>query len=229
MPEPIERSDLFTDISPRHALSTAVAASPAGASETVIASVTIPGFNDITVVSGVYVFGWAAYTVGAGATASQLQIRQTSVAGTVKATTGAQTAARGSVPVVLTAALTPAQVAINTTAEQSFTGFSNQATDVALGVSKPTAQAGLGICGVRIIDATHVGITFLNDTGGAITPTAGETYSVLVMRPGGQLTSDNIDAFDSGAGVGTYALTLTVAGATGASTVSAVLLGAIVI
>lgn len=229
MPLPIRTDAVGLDLSPRFQRTTTVAASPTGATETIIATLAMANFADLSVVNGVFVSGWAAYTLGAGATSATLRIRQTNVTGSVIANTGAQTGGVGSGPVVLTASLTPAAVAANTTAEQSFTGFSNAATDVALGVSKPTAQAGLGIVGQRIIDATHVGITFSNNTGAGITPTAAETYSVLVMRPGGQLTAFDVEGFDSGAGVGTYVLTLTVAGATAGSTVSAVLLRAIVV
>lgn len=90
-------------------------------------------------------------------------------------------------PYTLSAALTPAAVAQGTTAEQSFTGFGNTATDIPVGFAiKPTNQAGLGITGTRIIDATHVGISFCNvpNAGGNITPTGGETYQLTVLRPG---------------------------------------------
>jgi hypothetical protein len=82
-----------------------------------------------------------------------------------------------------TAALTPAAVSANTTAEQTFTVTGVVvATDVVVGVSKPTAQAGLGIVGWRVTADNTVGITFSNNTAGSITPTAGETYSILVNR-----------------------------------------------
>jgi hypothetical protein len=83
--------------------------------------------------------------------------------------------------------LSPALVAANTTAEQSFVvpalnppaGFA--VAQAAVFASKPTAQAGLGIAGVRVVDATHIGITFMNDTAGGLTPTAAETYQILVV------------------------------------------------
>lgn len=85
-------------------------------------------------------------------------------------------------PLFFTAALTPAAVGANTTAEQIFV-----VTGVAVGdfvdVNKPSAQAGIGIVGARVSSANHVGITFNNHTGGAITPTAGETYTFGVLRP----------------------------------------------
>lgn len=82
-----------------------------------------------------------------------------------------------------TASLTPALVAANTTAEQTFTITGLVlSTDVVIGVSKPTAQAGLGIVGWRVTANNTIGITFANVTAGGLTPTAAETYSVIVYR-----------------------------------------------
>jgi hypothetical protein len=83
--------------------------------------------------------------------------------------------------VKLTAALTPSEVAANTSAEQLFTVTGVAAGDV-VSVNKPTAQAGLGIVGVRASAANQVGITFANVTGTPITPTAGQTYLFSVVR-----------------------------------------------
>ena len=78
--------------------------------------------------------------------------------------------------------LSPAAVAANTTAEQSFVVSAPfSATTVPAAVIKPTAQAGLGIAGHRMIDATHLGITFMNATAGSITPTAAEAYTVVLV------------------------------------------------
>lgn len=83
---------------------------------------------------------------------------------------------------LFTPALTPAAVAANTTAEQTFTVTGLATTDILLAVTKPTAQAGLSIAGTRITVANTLGITFGNHTAGAITPTAGETYRVSVFK-----------------------------------------------
>lgn len=85
--------------------------------------------------------------------------------------------------VKLTQSLTPALIAGNTTAEQllTVTGLV-LATDTVIGVSKPTAQAGLGIVGWRCSSNNTLGITFSNNTAGNITPTAAETYTVIVYR-----------------------------------------------
>ena len=84
---------------------------------------------------------------------------------------------------VISVALSPAQVAINTTAEQTFTVPGVAASDVVVSINKPTAQAGLGIVNYRVSAANTVGITFSNNTAGAITPTAGQTYMIVLARP----------------------------------------------
>lgn len=83
----------------------------------------------------------------------------------------------------LSVALTPAIVAANTTAEQTFTVPGVRASDVVVQVSKPSAQAGLGIVGARVSAADTVGITFSNNTAAGITPTAAETYKLVLARP----------------------------------------------
>lgn len=80
-----------------------------------------------------------------------------------------------------TATLTPAQVAANTTAEQTF-AVTGVATGDAVSVSKPTAQAGLGIVGCRVSATNQVAITFSNNTASPITPTAGQVYTFGVIR-----------------------------------------------
>lgn len=79
--------------------------------------------------------------------------------------------------------LSPAAVAANTTAEQTFAVTGLAAGDIVLAVIKPTAQAGLGIVGWRVSAADTLAVTFSNNTGLPITPTAAETYQVLVARP----------------------------------------------
>jgi hypothetical protein len=77
--------------------------------------------------------------------------------------------------------LSPASVAANTTAEQLFTVAGARAGDIVT-VSKPSAQAGIGIVGARVSAPDQVGITFGNWTGGGITPTAAETYLIRLGR-----------------------------------------------
>ncbi len=89
------------------------------------------------------------------------------------------------IPVTLTSVQSPASVAANTTVEQSLVIASGlQATDFAVAVSKPTEQAGLAVGEARVIDATHIGVEFINDTAAPIVPTAGETYTFTVLRQG---------------------------------------------
>lgn len=98
-------------------------------------------------------------------------------AATITPTAG-QTYAFDVVPVamVISAALTPAAVAPNTFIEQDF-NVGGLPANAPVVVNKPTAQAGLGIVGVRMVSAGVVGITFANFTAATITPTAAETYS----------------------------------------------------
>lgn len=82
----------------------------------------------------------------------------------------------------LTVTLSPAQVSANTTAEQTFALSGIDTNDIVLAVEKPTAQAGLGIVGHRVSAVDTLAITFSNNTGSGITPTASQVYSVAVMR-----------------------------------------------
>jgi len=84
---------------------------------------------------------------------------------------------------VLSLTLTPSAVSANTSAEQTFTVPGLLTTDVVIGVSKPTTQAGLGIVGYRISAANTLAITFGNFSAGSITPTASQVYQVTIARP----------------------------------------------
>jgi hypothetical protein len=81
---------------------------------------------------------------------------------------------------IIAVALTPASVAANTTAEQTFTVNGIQLLDV-VQIVKPSIQAGLAIGNVRVTAANTVGITYVNTTAGGLTPTA-ETYLMMVDR-----------------------------------------------
>lgn len=78
------------------------------------------------------------------------------------------------------ATLSPAIVNANTSAEQIFAVPGIPAGAAVAAVTKPTAQAGLGIVGCRVSSAGNIGITFMNDTAAGITPTASEIYTFLV-------------------------------------------------
>lgn len=94
------------------------------------------------------------------------------------------TVSRGNVLVGAIAAvpLTPAIVAPNTSAEQTFTVTGLNSGDF-VSVSKPTAQAGLALGNVRVSAVNTLAITFANLTAATITPTAGESYLVQIDRP----------------------------------------------
>lgn len=77
--------------------------------------------------------------------------------------------------------ISPALVAANTTAEQTFSVPGLLITDV-VAVNKPTAQAGLGIVGARVSAADTLAITFANTTAAAITPTAAEVYKIVAVK-----------------------------------------------
>ncbi|HLG73616.1 MAG TPA: hypothetical protein VK009_24630 [Chloroflexota bacterium] len=81
---------------------------------------------------------------------------------------------------LFTPTLTPAAVAANSTAEQTFF-LSNS---ILLGqsvvfVNKGSFQAGLGIVGARVPSTGNVAVTFINTTGSPITP-ASEVYRIGV-------------------------------------------------
>lgn len=83
----------------------------------------------------------------------------------------------------ITATLSPSAVSANTTAEQSFTVSGVLvATDDCIGVRKPTQQNGLGIVNARVTADNTVAVTFSNNTGGSITPTASESYAFFIWR-----------------------------------------------
>ena len=79
--------------------------------------------------------------------------------------------------------LTPASVAAQTTAEQAFTGIPDvDAGDFVVATIKPTVDAGIAVAGARVSAAGEITLTFINATGGALTPTAAETYRFLVAK-----------------------------------------------
>jgi len=84
---------------------------------------------------------------------------------------------------VLAVPLTPASVAANTTAEQTFTVTGLLPSDYVY--ANGSFQNGVGIVNVRVSAPDTLAIRFSNNTAGALTPTAG-TYTVLVVRGGSQ-------------------------------------------
>jgi hypothetical protein len=90
---------------------------------------------------------------------------------------------------ILSVSLSPASVAANTTAEQSFTISGLQGSDMAA-VNKPSAQAGLGIVGCRVA-ANTLYITYVNATASPIVPSQ-ENYLVNIKRPIAQQVSNGL-------------------------------------
>ena|ERR1700675_1298763 len=104
---------------------------------------------------------------------------------------------------VLSITMSPGILAPNTAAngviEQSFgpngtvttAATSILAKDVILSVSKPTAQANIGIVGWRNDATTNEKfyITFMNSTNVTVTPTASEVYLVTVGRQNAAATA----------------------------------------
>lgn len=86
---------------------------------------------------------------------------------------------------ILGVPFSPVSVAANTTAEQTLALPGLRATDIIDNVVKPAAQAGLGIVGYRVSAVDTIAITFSNNTGSPIVPTAAEVYKVVVVRPDG--------------------------------------------
>ena len=87
---PITANAVNLDLSGRFFRTDTVAASPSAATETIIATLTVG--SQIAVVSGVYLLGYAAYTVGTNGVSVNLKIRQTDTSGTTIKATGATTA-----------------------------------------------------------------------------------------------------------------------------------------
>lgn len=83
--------------------------------------------------------------------------------------------------IVVGSTLSPAQVAANTTAEQTFTVTGLAVGDIVTAY-KPTAQAGLALVGARVSAANTLALTFANATASPITPTASELYTLNVVR-----------------------------------------------
>ena len=82
--------------------------------------------------------------------------------------------------------ISPVSVAANTTAAQNFAlpgVIFGQ--DFVFDVTKPTEQAGLALGAYRVSAANQITIVFVNDTAAPIVPTAGETYTIGVLRRDG--------------------------------------------
>ena len=92
--QPITLSGAALDLSPRIAQNTTVVASPAGATETIVGSITVP--SGITIASGVLVICVFGVTIGTSGVSYRVRVRNTNVTGTVVGDTGVVTAAAAS-------------------------------------------------------------------------------------------------------------------------------------
>lgn len=81
-----------------------------------------------------------------------------------------------------TAAISPAQAAAATATKQDFTLTGAKVGDVVLGVTKPTDQTGLAIANCAILADDTISIKFVNPTAGALTPTASQVYTFVILR-----------------------------------------------
>lgn len=81
---------------------------------------------------------------------------------------------------VYTPTLTPASVAADTSAEQTFTVTGLTVNDKVI-VNGPAQTAGIGIVNARVSAAGTLALTFSNSTAAAATPTAG-VYTVVAFR-----------------------------------------------
>jgi hypothetical protein len=88
--DPYRLVGLAIDMRDRFTIDTSVDASPADATETIIATVTLD--EALRADQSVHLLGYAAFTVGTSGTSARLRIRRTNVSGDVKADTDATNA-----------------------------------------------------------------------------------------------------------------------------------------
>lgn len=91
MPPPIQYSAASIDLSQRFGTTATVTGSPAAATETIIATLTLN--LDVAVESGVLLVGYCAFTAGTNAVSATLKVRRTDTSGTTLKTSGAVTVA----------------------------------------------------------------------------------------------------------------------------------------
>lgn len=103
--------------------------------------------------------------------------------------------------------------------EVTITATGVLATDMVVGVSKPTAQAGMGIAGIRITANDTIGINLCNPTAANVVPTANQTYAVACVRNLNYVTA-NLGVIGAVNLNSTKEVEFTVAGANAAATCS---------
>lgn len=111
MPDPITRNVSGEDLTDRFIENHTVAASPAAAAITTVATLTWNPQTSPTVVNGAFLEAAVALTVGTNGVSVLMQIRRTNTTGTVIATTGPVTATAGNLVALSTRGID--QVAFN--------------------------------------------------------------------------------------------------------------------
>lgn len=86
-PDTITSASGHQDWSARVKMSATVAGSPATSGETTVCTLTVT--SNLSVATGVALFGWVAYTAGTNAATATLKIRQTGTSGSTIATSPA--------------------------------------------------------------------------------------------------------------------------------------------
>jgi hypothetical protein len=115
---------------------------------------------------------WAAPGVIGGTTPSSATFTN------VKVNTGGTTITQIR---VFTPSLTPASVAANTTATQTFTVTGLAPGNDTVFVNPPSVVNGLGLCECRVSGTNQLALTWVNATAGALTPASGN-YRVVAIR-----------------------------------------------
>lgn len=82
---------------------------------------------------------------------------------------------------VISASLTPVEVATITAAEQTFTVTGLKTGDHVV-VNPPSVTAGVALASARVSAANTLALTFVNPTAGALTPAAG-SHRIHITRP----------------------------------------------
>lgn len=95
MTTPTQFSAASMDFSSRVANNATVVGSPAAGSITSVCALTFPNFGKLQNATGVYLEGTVSLTIGTNGVSCLMQIRQTGVAGSVIASTGAMTVTAG--------------------------------------------------------------------------------------------------------------------------------------
>lgn len=146
------------------------------ASTGMISSVDLPIINKITAQAGMGICGLPR--VSTVSTIIVTYINAT--AANVTATAGEAYICANLRGLASTVTLTPPVIAGLSTQEVQFT-VTGVAPGELLAIQKPTEQVGIGIVGMRAVTNNTIGITFINQSTTAITPTAAEVYQYVAL------------------------------------------------